>query len=464
MHRLILLSCFAAALVSAQTNEGRYKLRLDSPKQTIWGLGFEIQSDSIGSENLGLPDKVVAVPHDLVLSERQRFYKDMLKGFRYCRLAMGLYLRGLDAEKKHVIERYPGQMKDLKAMADASGIEGFAPEYWSPTPYWKSTDNYQKGTLKRFDPEFLNEFGNALVADVKYLQKHGLKVVQWGLQNEPPTAHGKYSTCSYDGPQYYKTMKVVAPKIRQAFPKVLIHADSWGGQATEGSKLIRKDPELLKTIDAWTWHRIGHDSNELIQNRDMFNSGAEGKLVFNNEFEYLTGVATDKRFINTAQSVMNWFVFENSPTWYWLHALKPTYNLEASGYALGFWRPEDDNDFSKFDTIKKGHWEYNKKNWHSLAGFLKYMPWDSVRYQVDEDETRLDNRILAWKSPQGKLGFALTNRSGKPFRFRIDLGQEKTFQGYRYTPADANLALGKSKSRQLSPELPDLAIEFWIEQ
>jgi hypothetical protein len=457
---LLLLAATAAFPQSA----GQYRIRLDEPKQTILGLGYEIQSDSIGSANLGLPDKVVAVPHDLTPAERQRFYRDMLKGFRYCRLAMGLYLRGLDKSKQHVIERYPGQMSDLKEMAGAAGIEGFAPEYWSPTPYWKSTDSYQGGTLKRFDPEFLAQFADALVEDVRYLERHGLKVSMWGLQNEPPVNHGKYSTCSYTGDQYYQTMKVVAPRIRAAFPRVMIHADSWGGQEAAGSKLIRHDPALLKLIDAWTWHRIGADSNDQIEHAAMFNANTEGKPVFNNEYEYLTGPASDQRFVNTAQSLMNWLVFENAPTWFWLHALKPAYNAEASGYALGFWRPPDDKDMSRLPGIAPGHWDYNRRNWHSIAGFLKYLPWDSVRLQVDEDQVRYDNRILAWRTPAAKLGIAVTNRSGKSFRFRIDAGRQNNFAGFRFTPREANVALGRLKGPVLNPEVPDLAIEFWAEQ
>jgi O-glycosyl hydrolase len=462
IHALTLLFCAASAM--AQTAAGRYTVRPDQPKQTIRGLGFEIQSDSIGSDNLGLPDKIVAVPHDLEPAERKRFYSEMLSGFRYCRLAMGLYLRGTDPDRKQVVERYPGQMRDLKEIQDAARIEGFAVEYWSPTPYWKSNGKYAGGTLKRFDPDFLSQFASALVEDVRYLQRNGLKVVQWGLQNEPPVDHEKYSTCGYDGDQYYKAMKAVAPRIREAFPNVFIHADSWGGQSTAGSALIRRDPQLLKLVDGWTWHRIGADSNEQIQKAALFNDGAEGKQVFNNEFEYLEGAASDQRFVNTAQSIMNWFVFESSSTWFWLHALKPTYNAEASGYALGFWRPADDKDMSRLPGIKPGHWDYNRQNWNSLAGFLKYLPWDSVRLQVDEDQVRLDNRILAWKTPSGKLGVAVTNRSGQPFRFRIETGRASTFAGYRSTPREANVALGRSKGPELNPEVPDLAIEFWVER
>jgi len=140
---------------------------------------------------------VVAVPHDLTPSERTRFYHDMLKGFRYCRLAVGLHFRGTDKSGRHFVERYPGQLSDLLQMARQSGIEGFDLEYWSPAPYWKSTGslNGLDGTLKSADPAFLNDFGDACVADINYLQSHDLKVVQWGLQNEPVVGHVAYSDC-----------------------------------------------------------------------------------------------------------------------------------------------------------------------------------------------------------------------------------------------------------------------------
>ena len=80
--------------------EARYVVHPDQERQVIKGLGFEIQSDSIASGNAGLPDAATSVPHDLVPAERLRFCGEMLKGFRYCRLAGGLYWRGLDPEKK----------------------------------------------------------------------------------------------------------------------------------------------------------------------------------------------------------------------------------------------------------------------------------------------------------------------------------------------------------------------------
>src|ERR1700735_1036816 len=184
---LFLIASGATTRLRAQTpvTSGTYTVRGDKPQQIIRGLGFEIQSDSIGSGNQGMPSEVVAVPHDLTPSEKTRFYTQMLHGFRYSRLALGLYLRGLDAEQKHIIERYPGQMNDLHTMQEVSGIEGFDVEYWSPAPYWKANKSYYGGTIASTTPEFVSAFSDAMVQDLRYLDAHGLRVVQWGLQNEP---------------------------------------------------------------------------------------------------------------------------------------------------------------------------------------------------------------------------------------------------------------------------------------
>ena len=101
-----------------------YTIRTDLPRQTILGLGVEIQSDSIGSGNNGLPELASGVPRDLVATERTRFYDEMLRGFRYVRLAMGLYLRGLTPDRQNIVERYPNQMADLRELIREAAIEG----------------------------------------------------------------------------------------------------------------------------------------------------------------------------------------------------------------------------------------------------------------------------------------------------------------------------------------------------
>ncbi len=420
-----------------------------------------------------MPDKVVAVPHDLVPAERKRFYNDVLKGFRYCRLAMGLYFRGLDTEKKRIVERYPNQLSDLKEMIRESGMEGISMEYWSCAPAWKTTDSYLGGTLKSNDSAFLNAFGNALVDDIRYMQRAGVKVSMWGLQNEPNVidvgsltlgkAPQSYSHCQYSPQLYVDAFRAVAPKVRKAAPNTRIMVDSWNGNTGEIGKLVQQDTALLRYVDDWVYHRIGANSNQVIEEAPKYTTNTFDKPVFQNEFEY-QHPTHDTLCLNTAQSVLNWLTFANSPTWFWLHALKPTYNAEASGYSLGFWRPEDDTDFTKNSQIKKGHWDYNDRNFNAIAGFLKYMPWNSRRYHVDEDVVRKDNRIMAFKTPDGKQVIVLTNRSGKPFQFNLETGSKKPFAGYRYTPSARNIALGRQRGATLSPQVPHLAIEFWVEE
>jgi hypothetical protein len=120
--------------------------------------------------------------------------------------------------------------------------------------------------------------------------------------------------------------------------------------------------------------------------------------------------------VETAQSIMNWMTFMDAPTWYWLHALTPTYNSESEGYGLGLWRPSDDpiEAGDPYADIAPQHWRPIKTNWHGVAPFVHHLPWDSTRLQVDEKTLRKSQRIMAWESPDGSAGLALTNRSGQP--------------------------------------------------
>lgn len=464
-------------LACAQTG-GSYTIRFDRPQQVIKGIGVEIQSDSIGSGNAGMPDEVSAVPHDLTPAERMRFYTWMLKGFRYVRFAMGLYLRGTDADQKHIIERYPGQMDDLRAMQNVAGIEGFDVEYWSPAPYWKQGKTYYGGTIAGHDPAFLNAFSDALVDDLRYLQAHGLHVAMWGLQNEPGVGHPRpagsklnddakqsYATCYYTPQDYAAALAVAAPKVRALLPKVEIQAPSWDGPAGEFAAEIRRNPELLKYIDAWTWHQIGHNSNDQVDKRTMYLRNADGKPVYSNEFEYQPWdhPSFNSYFINTGQSLMNWMVFENSPTWFWLHALKPVTNMEAGTYALGFWRPYGNLKQNLRPDLRAGHWEFNPQNWNAIAGFVKYLGWDSTRLQVDEDQVRHDQRILVWRGRKGRLGIALSNRGPEPFTFHLHNLRRVALKGYRYTITAVDQPLGrKHGSDDVAVTVPPQSFEFWL--
>lgn len=473
-----------------EPEQGTYTIDQEDPRQTIWGLGIEIQSDSIASGNQGLPEETNSVPHDLTQPERDRLYSEMLSGFRFMRMAGGLYYRGTDEEGKHLQERWDTQNEELAELLEKSGIEGIDFEFWSPTPYFKASGEYRESNdsnkqgLKCFSKswehygneektrQFLQEFADTIVEDLKYLRENDLPVIQFTIQNEPKWQHDTgYSHCFYTNEAYYETAKVVWPTLKQAFPDMHIHADSMDGQYGKGADLIKADEELLSLLDAWTHHRIGENSDKQITQQEHLtsNKGRDDIAVYNTEFEYLDEYTSDERCINTAQSIMNWMTFEESPVWHWLHALKPLGNSEAEGYSLGFWRkPGDTSQHSeKYNHIKEGEWDYNYQNWNSIRGFLKYMPWDSVRYTVNEDEVRFDQRIMTWKTPEGKQVIALTNRSRTPFRFNINTGLEEntSFRGYRYTPnGKEEMDLGTLTGTQIDPSLPGLSIEFWVQE
>jgi hypothetical protein len=329
-------------------------------KQLIKGLGFEIQSDSIGSGNHGLPEEPIAVPHDLIPTERARLAGEMLKGFRYCRLAGGLYWRGLDPERKFLKPRWPEQLTELKTLLDAARVEGICFEYWSPAPFWKGNDSYfalpgpqsrERNRLRCFAPgfdrdadykgdtaRFLKDFGNAVVADIKTLEAAGMKVSMWGLQNEPNVNHNIYSSCEYPtSAQYVTAYRAVARAIRKHDSGILLFADTEHGYPQKIGPAMT-DPEVASLVDAYAVHIVGSPSETPRQVHEKITAKLPRRPWFQNEYEYLTGGATPERCLNTVQHIMNSFQLAENPMWFWIHCLKPVGNAEASGYSLGFWK------------------------------------------------------------------------------------------------------------------------------
>jgi len=467
--------------------EGSYTVYPGRPKQIIKGIGYEIQSDSIASGNRGLPAATTSVPHDLVPAERERFYNEMLKGFRYCRIAGGLYWRGEDdPDQKYLKPRWPEQLVEIRDMIKAAGIEGVSFEYWSPSPYWKANRKYTgkdktedilrcygrnfandheyKGDASRF----LKDFAQACRHDLQTLRDSGIPVSLWGLQNEP-SADNKYSSCVYTSKNYAPAFLAVAPVIRAFDPKITIIADTAFNWNFVFIKPALENSDESKLVDALVIHHIGSDSNAPLE----IPPNTYEKPRFQNEYEYLGGPASPARCLNTVQHIMNWFQVGEAPTWFWIHALKPMCNAEASGYSLGFWRPANDTnteDNPEFPGLKPGHWTWNKYNWNAVGSFVKHMPWDCRAVEVAEANRDRDLRILAFKRPKGKLTIVVSNRSFATHKFNVTTGlQNATFKGYRYTPEEAGqdckgVEVGALTGGIVSPSVPDLTWEFWEQQ
>jgi len=363
MTKQTLFATIVATLVAApaiRAADAVFTVHPDKTKQTILGIGFEIQSDSIGSGNHGLPEEPIAVPHDLVPAERERLAKEMLSGFRYCRIAGGLYWRGLDKEGKTLQPRWPEQLEELRTLLDAAGVEGASLEYWSPAPYWKANRSYlalsERGgkplnKLRCFatgfdqDPDyqgntnrFLADFAEALVTDIRTLKAAGIKTSMWGLQNEPNVNHFIYSSCEYPtSPQYVAAYRAAARAIRAYDPAIMLFADT---ESRFPSKIgpAMNDPEIAALVDAYCVHIVGSSSETPRSVHAQITKKLPPRPWFQNEYEYLTGGATPDRCLNTVQHIMNSFQLADNPTWFWIHILKPLKNAEASGYALGFWK------------------------------------------------------------------------------------------------------------------------------
>ncbi|WP_319268477.1 glycoside hydrolase family 30 beta sandwich domain-containing protein [uncultured Draconibacterium sp.] len=338
--------------------DGEVTIHTDRYKQTVWGIGFEIQSDAIGSGNTGLPTDKHAVPHDLTPSERERFAKEMLAGFRYCRLAGGLYWRGLDPEQKYMQPRWDTQLEEIRQMMDWAGVEGVSLEYWSPAPYWKANESYigkgrndRYNVLKCFGPDFANDpiykgdtvkflkdFGEACAKDVQTLKEAGIKTSQWGMSNEPWTSNTSYSSCKwFTAEDYVRSYYYSAKAIREADPNILLISDTEYGFPRKIATGMHR-PEVADLVDAYVVHTIGWDSERVKDVHKRITEELPKRPWFQNEYEYLSGGATPERCLNTAQHIMNSFQLGENPTWYWIHALKPFKNSEASGYSLGFWK------------------------------------------------------------------------------------------------------------------------------
>ena len=344
--------------VASPDSKPTHRLIPEQRLQVIKGLGFEIQSDSIGSGNAGLPENQIAVPHDLTPAERQRFSSEMLKGFRYCRIAGGLYWRGLDQEGKHLQPRWPEQLQEIGDMLKTAGVEGVSFEYWSPAPFWKANGSYVgKGrddlsnTLRCFGPDFANDpvyhgdrdrfladFAQAVVTDIKTLRAAGIKVSMWGLQNEPFHSNGLYSTCKYSRAEdYVAAYMAVAAAIRRFDPDILLFSDT-GSKFPSNIAAGMNNPKVAALVDAYAVHYVGSPSEQVREVHARIRKELPLRPWFQNEYEYLTGGATPNRCLNTVQHIMNSFQLAENPTWFWIHALKPYKNAEASGYSLGFWK------------------------------------------------------------------------------------------------------------------------------
>ena len=68
-------------------------------------------------------------------------------------------------------------------------------------------------------------------------------------------------------------------------------------------------------------------------------------------------------------------------------------------------------------------------------------------------------------TPQGKLVFALTNRSDEWFEFDVTMDGAKNMKGFRYDKKGRDVEVGSNGgAATFSAKLKPWSIEFWVEQ
>jgi hypothetical protein len=337
------------AYVQAATSFGTYVLD-GTEYQTLEGIGFELQSDSIESDAGGIQESnTTSLPLGLSSSEQTRFAQNVVKvpggsAFHDFRLAVGLYYRGVSSDGKHFVERLPGQNTAVKQMIDASGVNGIAYLQWSPAPYWKKVvvggttysgstttvpdkvadptgwNTYlrqmlQGGTLDNPDKianptgyaAWMDAFSSAVLQDMEYVHTNVGRIIKYSPQNEPSmggAGGAGYPSCVWSDDQMYDFLKVMVPKIRKSVVlstyagkpnRIQIYMDSDKGQTGRASAYIKADATLLSEVYGWAWHKITEaagDASFIRQNATTLTTGTSGLPVFFDENEYFDQFVT----------------------------------------------------------------------------------------------------------------------------------------------------------------------------
>jgi O-glycosyl hydrolase len=148
---------------------------------------------------------------------------------------------------------------------------------WSPPGQWKKSGStkaahilwdYNVSDLNSLLPTHYVDYGNWLVAGLNLYKEINVPVYAISLQNEP-AFNEPYSSCVYSPEEYVKMLKIVAPIVKAAHPKVLVfgaegmleaEAPKAGGQDFH-NKIIN-DPAAASLLDRFAVHGYAaFDSN-----------------------------------------------------------------------------------------------------------------------------------------------------------------------------------------------------------
>ena len=499
-------------------------------RQVCQGYLFEVQGDNIaGNDGAQGSDYSRAIPYDLKPSERKRL-ATLLKGAHSIRLALGLYYRGTRSTNgtssltDGIGPRLPSQRQHLYEFVQTAGLTGIAPEYWSPAPHWKTTSDFANGTLwagaaysrattldsirvsdaTQYNAQIV-AFTNAIVADLEDLHSHDtypMRVLAFGLQNEPLAADASYGSCSYTPTLYLDVMKALIPKIRNSAKlstwggspnTVQIHATSWGGPADTIGTAIVADATVLSTgktvrqeLAYWTVHQISAfnaDANAMLTstgtsstsdgqpyyNYRISSSNPTGIPVVCNEYEFFSDLGRQAQFANLCAVWINGLNWMQSPLVMLIHASKPSTDTVCERYALTAWRVPGDNGTPEATDyaggLDYGEFGVNDVNYNAALPFIRWLKGAQwlVTHEAAYTATR---KVGACYTADGNLLVMALNMGTSAATMTIDIGRETRRMravNYNATTRDSYADSGSVRGNRLTASVPAQTLQVWIE-
>lgn len=507
-------------------------------RQQVQGYHFELQGDYIGpSDGNQGSDYSRALPYDLKPGERRRMAL-LFNGSYSLRLALGLYYRGVRSTngtsglQDGIGPRLPDQRKHLYDFIQTAGMAGIAPEYWSPAPHWKTSSNVTGSTATGFaggtlwagganartvtldsirgsDPTGyaaqISAFTDAILADLEDLHSHPkypMRVVAFGLQNEPLGVDAVYGSCLYPvgGTLYVDVLKSLIPKIRNSTKlsswggnpnTVDIHATSWGGPSDGIGTAIVADATALSTgktvlqeLAYWTYHSIGAQNTDanitLTSTGNSSTSGGQpyyayritatnpnGTPVAGNEYEFFNSLSRPAQFANLVMTWLNNMNFMRAPLITLIHAGKPSTDPTADRYALTSWRVPGDNgapvDYAS--GIDYGEFAINDVNYNAAKPFIQWLK--GAQYLlVQERVYSATKRVGAFFDSTGRLIVIALNSGTSTAPMTIAIGpQARTMRALTYsaTARDAFADGGSQRTNVLTDTVPAQTMRVWVE-
>ena len=498
-------------------------------RQVMSGYHFELADDNIAANDGGQgTDQSRAVLYDLKPAARRQLAM-LVQGAHSLRLALGIYYRGSRSTNgtsglsDGIGPRLPQQRQHLYEFLRDAGMAGIAPEYWSPAPHWKTSSDFGNGTLwagaaysraTTLDSIRVSDatqyaaqitaLTNAIVADLEDLHSHDtypMRVLAFGLQNEPIGGAAAYGSCFYTPTLYLDVLKSLIPKIRNSTKlsswggapnTVAIHANSWDGPGGSLAAAIVADATVLSTgktisqeLAYWTHHRIGEQnanadvtltgngtssdaSGQPYYDYRLSSKNPQGIPVVNNEYEFFSSLGRPQQFANLVQTWLNHANWMRAPLITLIHAAKPSTDTVTERYALASWRVPGDNGTPATDyaaSLDYGDLAVHDVNYNAARPFIRMLR--GAQWLLTQERSYNPNqKVGAFFRSDGKLVVVMLNAAAADASMSVSIGPAvRTMRGILYSPTvrDQYISDSSIRSNRITTTVAARTMQVWIE-